>query len=120
MEHPAPELSARPPAPPRATWTEGETWKLIRLWEDNLHLLRGEKHNTKVYAAIVDALRESGIIKTKKQVQGKLDNLTQRYRKELREHRTGSAATTWPFFRELHRFLGCLPSNDRSLTQEPK
>ncbi|XP_049520648.1 uncharacterized protein LOC125944321 [Dermacentor silvarum] len=195
MEHPAPERSARPPAPPRPTWTEAETWKLIRLWEDNLHLLRGEKHNTKVYAAIVDALRESGIIKTKKQVQGKLDNLTQRYRcrsgpasstrfttvgetyerwtyyytrvctvingqpqvtnrfshvvhavyrvcwartscpqplsqhnnkcpknklgaKELREHGTGSAATTWPFFRELHRFLGCLPSNDRSLTQE--
>lgn len=60
-------------------WTEGETWKLIRLWEDNLHLLGSEKHNTKVYAAI-DALRESGIIKTKKQVQAKLDNLTQRYR----------------------------------------
>lgn len=65
---------------PRSSWTEAETWVLIRLWEDHLPQLRGEKHNAKVYDAIVAALAESGILRTRRQVQTKLDNLTQRYR----------------------------------------
>ncbi|KAL3188933.1 hypothetical protein MRX96_003083 [Rhipicephalus microplus] len=39
-------------------------------------------------------------------------------RKEAREKTTGSAPSAWPFFVELHRFLGTLPINDRSLVQE--
>lgn len=61
-------------------WSERETWPLIRLWEDSLEKLRGEKHNAKVYDAIVGALAEIGIVKTRQQVQSKIDNLAQRYR----------------------------------------
>ncbi|KAH6946772.1 hypothetical protein HPB50_015064 [Hyalomma asiaticum] len=95
-----------------------ETSVLIRLWEDHLPQLRGEKHNAKVYDAIVAALAESGIVRTRRQVQTKIDNLTQRYRKESRERTTGSAPSSWPFFTEIHRFLGRLPVNDSSLIQE--
>ncbi|KAG0443549.1 hypothetical protein HPB47_014791 [Ixodes persulcatus] len=49
-------------------WSEGETWPLIRLWEDSLEKLRGEKHNAKVYDAIVGALAEIGIVKTRQQI----------------------------------------------------
>ncbi|KAL3192432.1 hypothetical protein MRX96_059073 [Rhipicephalus microplus] len=38
--------------------------------------------------------------------------------KEAREKTTGSAPSAWPFFVELHRFLGTPPINDRSLVQE--
>nr|XP_037272987.1 myb/SANT-like DNA-binding domain-containing protein 1 [Rhipicephalus microplus] len=59
-----------------------------------------------------------GISRTRRQVQNKIDNLTQKYRKEAREKTTESAPSAWPFFVELHRFLGTLPINDRSLVQE--
>ncbi|KAH7960896.1 hypothetical protein HPB49_024536 [Dermacentor silvarum] len=106
------------PSQPRPTWTEAETWVLIRLWEDHLPQLRGEKHNAKVYDAIVAALAQSGIKRTRRQVQTKIDNLTQRYRKESRERTTVFSPSPWPFFSEVHRILGALPANDRSLIQE--
>ncbi|KAH7969800.1 hypothetical protein HPB52_021958 [Rhipicephalus sanguineus] len=105
-------------AQPRSMWTEAETWVLIRLWEDHLPQLRGEKHNARVYDAIVVALAQNGIVRTRRQVQTKIDNLTQRYRRESRQHTTGSSPSPWPFFSEIHRFLGSLPANDRSLIQE--
>ncbi|KAL1486380.1 hypothetical protein MTO96_031415, partial [Rhipicephalus appendiculatus] len=71
-----------------------------------------------VYDSIVAALAQKGIVRTRRQVQHKIDNLTQRYRKESRDKTTGSAPSTWPFFTELHRFLGTLPINDHSLVQE--
>ncbi|KAH7979507.1 hypothetical protein HPB49_009671 [Dermacentor silvarum] len=64
------------------------------------------------------ALAQSGIKRTRRQVQTKIDNLTQRYRKESRERTTGSSPSPWPFFSEVHRILGALPANDRSLIQE--
>ncbi|KAH7965702.1 hypothetical protein HPB49_009896 [Dermacentor silvarum] len=103
---------------PRSTWTEAETWVLIRLWEDHLPQLRGEEHNAKVYDAIVAALAQSGIKRTRRQVQTKIDNLTQRYTKESRERTTGSSPSPWPFYSEVHRILGAVPANDRSLIQE--
>ncbi|KAH6946076.1 hypothetical protein HPB50_011511 [Hyalomma asiaticum] len=46
---------------PRTLWTEAETLVLTRLCEEHLPPLRGEKHNAKVYDAIVSALAESGM-----------------------------------------------------------
>ncbi|KAH7984366.1 hypothetical protein HPB52_019969 [Rhipicephalus sanguineus] len=60
-------------------WTESETWVLIRLWEDHLSELRGEKHNSRVYDAIVTGLAQRGIVRTRWQVQHKIDNFTQKY-----------------------------------------
>nr|XP_037285501.1 uncharacterized protein LOC119178398 [Rhipicephalus microplus] len=94
------------PPNPRVTWSENDTWVLIRIWEDHLPELRGEKHNARVYDAIVAALAKIGILRTRRQVQNKIDNLTQKYRKEAREKTTGSAPSVWPFFVELRRFLG--------------
>ncbi|KAH8022323.1 hypothetical protein HPB51_023376 [Rhipicephalus microplus] len=106
------------PSNPRVTWSENDTWVLIRIWEDHLPELRGEKHNARVYDAIVAALAKMGILRTRRQLQNKFDNLTQKYRKEARERTTGSAPSAWPFFIELHRSLGTPPINDRSLVQE--
>ncbi|KAH8040839.1 hypothetical protein HPB51_013009 [Rhipicephalus microplus] len=41
---------------PRVKWTEKETWALIKLWEDHLDALRGQKHNGGVYQAIAESL----------------------------------------------------------------
>lgn len=64
----------------RARWTQAETFTLIRLWEDKLQDLRKAKRNARVYAAIVDELRELGIAKTLKETKTKIENLGNKYR----------------------------------------
>lgn len=39
-----------------------QTWLLIRLWEDHLSELRGDKHNSRMYDAIVAALAQKKIV----------------------------------------------------------
>ncbi|KAH7965140.1 hypothetical protein HPB49_004276 [Dermacentor silvarum] len=104
--------SLAPASEPRSTWTEAETWVLIRLWDDHLPHLGGEKHNARIYDAIVAPLAQSGIRRTRRQVQTKIDNLTQKYRQG-------------PSIRKVlkdpgYRILGALPANDRSLIQESR
>ncbi|KAH7964639.1 hypothetical protein HPB51_027134 [Rhipicephalus microplus] len=103
---------------PRFQWTEKETWALIKLWEDHLDALRGQKHNGGVYQAIAESLTDAGIPRTRAQVHSKIDNLTQTFRKIERELTTGSSPPTWPYYGELKRFIVCLPINDPSLMEE--
>ncbi|KAH7981390.1 hypothetical protein HPB49_023613 [Dermacentor silvarum] len=70
------------PPQPRTTWGERETWALISLWEEYLEQLRGERRNAGVYESIVRRLAALGIVRTRKQVQSKIDNLTQMYSME--------------------------------------
>ncbi|KAH8022083.1 hypothetical protein HPB51_021806 [Rhipicephalus microplus] len=102
----------------RLQWSEADTWSLIRLWEDNLHSLRAQKHNGEVYTSIAAALTSAGVSRTKDQVHTKIENLTHTYRKCLKEKTTGSSPPSWTFFVEIHRFLGSLPVNDPSLMEE--
>lgn len=53
---------------------------MISLWEEYLEDLRGERRNARVYERIVERLASLGIVRTRKQVQSKIDNLTQLYR----------------------------------------
>nr|XP_050043410.1 myb/SANT-like DNA-binding domain-containing protein 1 [Dermacentor andersoni] len=106
------------PPQPRTTWGERETWALISLWEEHLDHLRGERRNARVYDRIVQGLARLEIIRTRKQVQSKIDNLTQMYRSWAKKRTTGSAPVPWMYFNEIHRFLGTLPANDQSLVEE--
>lgn len=106
------------PPQPRTTWGERETWALISLWEEYLEQLRGERRNAGVYESIVRRLAALGIVRTRKQVQSKIDNLTQMYRSWAKKRTTGSAPVPWLYFTEIHRFLGTLPANDHSLVEE--
>lgn len=40
------------------------------------------------------------------------------YREICRKKSTGQGGITWKFYWEIHQFLGTLPVNDRSLTEE--
>ncbi|XP_072145679.1 myb/SANT-like DNA-binding domain-containing protein 1 [Dermacentor andersoni] len=113
----ATQQTAAPPQP-RTTWGERETWALISLWEEHLDHLRGERRNARVYDRIVQGLARLEIIRTRKQVQSKIDNLTQMYRSWAKKRTTGSAPVPWMYFNEIHRFLGTLPANDQSLVEE--
>ncbi|KAM7286373.1 uncharacterized protein ISCGN_015036 [Ixodes scapularis] len=104
---------------PRVVWTSQETWTLIRLWEGRMEDLRRAKRNGGVYEEIAEELLRCGIVRTKGQVHTKIENLTNTYRKHLREGTTtGSGAMKWPFFWDLNRLLGSLPLNDTTLVDE--
>lgn len=49
---------------PRVHWTEKATWALVKLWEDNLDALRGQKHNGVVHQTIAERLTDAGIPRT--------------------------------------------------------
>ncbi|XP_075538971.1 uncharacterized protein LOC142573250 [Dermacentor variabilis] len=102
----------------RAAWTDEETDVLIRLWEENLGGLRGQKRNGKIYQAITTALASCGIVKTRAQVHSKMENLRNKYRWHTKNRTTGSGAVPWKFYWKIHKFLGTLPANDASLAVE--
>ncbi|XP_070388782.1 uncharacterized protein [Dermacentor albipictus] len=102
----------------RAQRSEQETRTLIRIWQDHLGDLRRTKRNSKVYAAIQEGLRAEGVDKPLKAIKSKIENLGNKYRDLCKKRCTGQGAIAWKYFWELHGFLGTLPVNDKSLTDE--
>ncbi|KAH7940529.1 hypothetical protein HPB49_001364 [Dermacentor silvarum] len=86
----------------RLQWSERATWTLIKLWEDNLHSLRAQKHNGDVHASIAGALTSAGVPRTKEQVHTKIENFGHTY--SLRRLRWQAATTTKTLFREAEAF----------------
>ncbi|KAH7942625.1 hypothetical protein HPB51_028692 [Rhipicephalus microplus] len=80
MANSADQAAGAPRKRQRLQWSEADTWSLIRLWEDNPHSLRAQKHNGEVYASIVAAPTSAGVSRTKDQVLTKIENLTHTYR----------------------------------------
>ncbi|KAH7970163.1 hypothetical protein HPB49_000382 [Dermacentor silvarum] len=98
-------------------WSDDETRALLKVWEDHLSDLRKTKRNLKVYVAIAECLRAQGVEKSVKEIKSKIENLGNRYR-NLSRKTTGQGAITWRFYKDISRFLGSLPMNDSSLTEE--
>ncbi|KAL3205789.1 hypothetical protein MRX96_040643 [Rhipicephalus microplus] len=65
---------------PRQVWGEQETAFLIDLSEDRMLDIRRQRRNASVYDEIVEALRQAGYVRTRIQVQHKIENLFQTYR----------------------------------------
>ncbi|KAH7954943.1 hypothetical protein HPB49_023084 [Dermacentor silvarum] len=103
----------------KTTWSDAETRAIIHLWEEHLPDLRRAKRNLKVYAAIAENLQALGFDKSTKEVKKKIENLGNKYRLIKRKDTgTGSGAISWPYYWEIHRFLGTLPLHDQTLAQE--
>ncbi|KAH6940321.1 hypothetical protein HPB50_026648 [Hyalomma asiaticum] len=107
----------------RVNWSVATTEVLIRIWEDKLPALRSNTRNLRIYKEIVQALNASvpageGPFNVK-QVRQKLENLNKQYRKLRRcGTTTGAKGIEWPFYWQLHAFLGSLPVNDSDLVEE--
>ncbi|CAN7991993.1 unnamed protein product, partial [Ixodes hexagonus] len=107
----------------RVKWPVATTEALIRIWEDNLPLLRSNTRNARLYVLMATELN-AGLPHdaepySPKQVRQKLENLSKRYRKLRRfGTTTGSKGASWPFYWRLHSFLGSLPINDEYLMEE--
>ncbi|KAH7941734.1 hypothetical protein HPB49_016639 [Dermacentor silvarum] len=107
----------------RVNWSVSTTESLIRLWEDTLAALRSNTRNARIYDEMTRSLNArlpAGEVPfTAKQLRQKLENLNKQYRKLRRcGTSTGSKGVEWPFYWQLHAFLGTLPVNDSDLVEE--
>ncbi|KAH6935665.1 hypothetical protein HPB50_007530 [Hyalomma asiaticum] len=107
----------------RVNWTVATTEALICIWQDKLPALRSNTRNLQIYKSMVETLN-SGLPAGEgpysvKQVRQKLENLNRQYRKLRRcGTTTGAKGIEWPFYWQLHSFLGSLPINDSDLIEE--
>ncbi|KAM7298037.1 myb/SANT-like DNA-binding domain-containing protein 1 [Ixodes scapularis] len=128
----APEAAAKSqrsksaqPGKKRINWPVAITEALIRIWEDNLQALRSNTRNAAIYAAMAEQLNAGAGLRsgeepyTAKQIRQKLENLNKQYRKLKQSGTTtGSKGVEWPFYWQLHNFLGSLPINNEFLAEE--
>ncbi|XP_037933546.1 uncharacterized protein LOC119668181 [Teleopsis dalmanni] len=94
----------------RNAWTEGGENLLIELWEENLSQLRGPRRNGHIFKDMAKHMSEMGYKVTATEVQRKVHNFTQRFRKE--QHCvgvSGGSPSNWKFFMKINRILGNLP-----------
>ena len=95
-----------------ATWTEAETYKLIKIWGDEKiqSQLKGCKRNKTVYQRIACSLSEAGFQKSAEQCKDKGKKLKSKYRKVKDKHRvTGEGRKRWKFLEAIDNVLADKP-----------
>ncbi|XP_017469576.1 PREDICTED: uncharacterized protein LOC108361467 [Rhagoletis zephyria] len=96
----------------RMGWSEGAELAILELWEDRVGELRGLRKNAHVYAEKAADLAELGYIHNASDVQVKLQNFSQRYRKEKAEMGpSGGSPSTWVHYERVHQIIGGFKSN---------
>ncbi|XP_037950745.1 uncharacterized protein LOC119681583 [Teleopsis dalmanni] len=94
----------------RNSWTEGGVQLFLELWAENLPQLRGPRRNGHIFKDMAKEMCEMGYMVTASEVQRKVHNFTQRFRKE--QQCVGVLAgmsTNWKYFQILQRILGNSP-----------
>lgn len=100
-------------------WTDEEVQALLTIFADDRiqHDFQSATRNEKVYARIVEKLKELDINHTVKQVREKLKKLKQDYKK-IKDHnnRSGSERRTSKWYEQLDAILGHRPAYQPSET----
>ncbi|XP_036346751.1 uncharacterized protein LOC118756061 [Rhagoletis pomonella] len=90
----------------------GAELAILELWEDRVGEPRGLRRNALVYAEMAADLAELGYTHNARDVQVKLQNFSQRYRKEKAEMGpSGGSPSTWVHYERVHQIIGGFKSN---------
>ncbi|XP_017482669.1 PREDICTED: uncharacterized protein LOC108371589 [Rhagoletis zephyria] len=93
----------------RLAWTEHGEVALLDLWEERVVDLRSSRKTGHIYAQIAAELAKLGHKYSARDIQVKLANFTQRYRKE--KATMGVSPSSWPFYGRVHQIIGGYKSN---------
>ncbi|XP_037943016.1 myb/SANT-like DNA-binding domain-containing protein 1 [Teleopsis dalmanni] len=94
----------------RNAWSESAERHFLEIWEERLPQLRGARRNAHIFNEMATELQNRGFLVTSLEVQTKVHNFTQRFRKEQQcVGVSGGAPSDWKYFHILKRFLGNLP-----------
>ena len=96
-----------------ATWSDGETFKLVELWGDEeiQALLEGCARNKHVYDKIAARMVEAGYERTGVQCRDKIKKLKGEYKKiKDNNNETGRKRKVWKFYDCMNDILGSKPA----------
>ncbi|XP_065367865.1 uncharacterized protein LOC135960487 [Calliphora vicina] len=93
----------------RLAWSKASEEVLLDLWPSRLGELREQRKKGHIYAEMADELSKLGFSFSSRDVHVKLQNFTQRYRKEKAV--TGGLPSTWSQYGRVHQIIGGLKTN---------
>ncbi|XP_037942274.1 uncharacterized protein LOC119675157 [Teleopsis dalmanni] len=94
----------------RNAWTDSGENLLIELWEENISQLRSRRRNSHIFKDMATELCKMGYTVTAVEVQRKVHNFTQRFRKEQQSVGVSEGSlSTWRFSEGISKILGNLP-----------
>uniref|UniRef100_W8CCJ1 Myb/SANT-like DNA-binding domain-containing protein 1 n=2 Tax=Ceratitis capitata TaxID=7213 RepID=W8CCJ1_CERCA len=88
----------------RLAWNEQSEAAILELWAERVEELRTERRNSHIYGEMANDLAKLGYNYSGRDVQVKLANFTQRYRKE-------TIPSPWPFYERVHHIIGDFKPN---------
>ncbi|XP_015238932.1 PREDICTED: myb/SANT-like DNA-binding domain-containing protein 2 [Cyprinodon variegatus] len=97
-----------------ATWDDAETEAVIAIWAEDViqEMLKGAKHNHKVFKIISDEMKVRGYDRDPKQCREKIKKLRTQYKKALDHNNTsGGGRKTWKFYGAMDKVLGLRASS---------
>ncbi|XP_062121656.1 uncharacterized protein LOC133835645 isoform X2 [Drosophila sulfurigaster albostrigata] len=98
-------------------WVQKYEQMLFDMWEENIGILNGSELKSPTFVEFALRLQEAGFNVDWKKVRSKMDNLTKRYKAEVRELRKPDGKRThWRHFKRLHRILGPIKSRKKLLS----
>ncbi|XP_062124938.1 uncharacterized protein LOC133838029 [Drosophila sulfurigaster albostrigata] len=96
---------------PSISWSGIHEAMLFELWEENLTALRSAQKNTHIFKRMCEKLLAAGFNVEWKDVRIKIDNLTKKYKNEIKKRGpTGGAPSQWQHFAKVHRILSAVKS----------
>ncbi|XP_037942943.1 uncharacterized protein LOC119675803 isoform X2 [Teleopsis dalmanni] len=102
----------------RDVWSPTEERALLEIWELNSCRLSRTRKNGHVHKEISAELSKLGFVHNPREVQVKMNNMIQKYRKQNRELQfSGASETVWTYYESLKRIIGDLECENKKQFQ---
>ncbi|EDW70926.2 uncharacterized protein [Drosophila virilis] len=98
---------------PSIFWRNTHEEILFRLWHQHLDELRTKRPTKQVYQVIAEKLTDAGFQLGWKDVRTKVDNVTRKYKEELKKLRTTGQPSNWKNFEHIYKILGEAKCDDK-------
>ncbi|XP_067614308.1 uncharacterized protein [Eurosta solidaginis] len=96
----------------RSFWAGDGEVAILDLWEERAADLRSSRKNGHIYKEMANELAKLGYNYTARDIQVKIANFTQRYRKERVEMGpSGGSPSIWPFYARVNQIIGGFKAN---------
>lgn len=96
----------------RRCWEDREIHELLKAWRANIDELWKNRRHSHVYQHIASTLNSMGFQVIASEVNIKINNLTQVFRKEKNQMKLSNIPTTWKFYREVGEILDKIPKGE--------
>ncbi|XP_017857111.1 PREDICTED: uncharacterized protein LOC108609847 [Drosophila arizonae] len=87
----------------RFAWDAASTSQFLKLWQENIDDLRGQRVKTDIHREMADKMWKYGLSHI--EIKAKIDNMTRKYRIEMLKCRKTGEPSKWKYFSHLKEIL---------------